>query len=483
MFSSSRLGTHEVKGGFEYFVSTRIGGNSQTSTGYVFQTDYKLDAANQPALDANGRLIPRFVPGNARVQVWKPLRGAEIDLTTASFFVNDRWVAARRLTVDLGLRFEKVGSEATGGIESIDVTTLVPRVAAAYALTGDGKTVLQATYGHYAGKYNDVQFSRNTNVGNADRAIMQYVGPAGEGVNFAPGFDPANYTVPVGGTFPSANIFFGDDLESPLTKEFSVALAREIGRNGWARATYVNRKATNFVEDFITIDGGITTIDINGLKGNFDNAIYRNTDLVSRDYQALDVQSAYRITPSLSVNGQWTMQIENHGNFEGESANNPAIPSFIGRLSGNLQGRPQLPVGPPRRLPGAQGAGVGELHARHGEVRPPRRGAALSLQLAAHLQPGGGVGADDGATGGRQPRLRADADDAAGVLRRARLAGVRGLRAVRPRPDLRRAGVGIVPSLGEARDAEPVQQPGHDLRGTRRSRPTWRVRRTPTACR
>ena len=43
------------------------------------------------------------------------------------------------------------------------------------------------TYGHYSGKYNDVQFSRNTNVGNADRYTMvQYTGPAGEGRDFAP---------------------------------------------------------------------------------------------------------------------------------------------------------------------------------------------------------------------------------------------------------------------------------------------------------
>jgi hypothetical protein len=329
MFSSRRFGTHEIKGGFEHFVSTRVGGNSQTSTGYVFQTDYKLGANGIPALDANGRLIPRFIPGNSRVQVWKPVRGAEIDITTASLFVNDHWVAAPRLSFDLGLRFEKVGTEATGGIESIDVSTLAPRVAASYALTADGRTILQGTYGHYAGKYNDVQFARNTNVGNADRAIMQYVGPAGEGVDFAAGFDPSNYTVPVGGTFPSANIFFADDLRSPLTKEFSVALAREIGRKGWARATYVNRRATDFVEDFITVDGGRTTIDVSGLKGTFDNAIYRNSDVARREYQAVDVQSAYRFTPSLSVNGQWTVQIENHGNFEGEAANNPAIPSLI----------------------------------------------------------------------------------------------------------------------------------------------------------
>ena len=87
-------GTHEVKGGFEYFTSTRVGGNSQTSTGYVFQTDYKL-GRRQPARRSTpaGRLIPRFVPGTSRLQTWMPLRGAAIDITTASLFVNDHWTA------------------------------------------------------------------------------------------------------------------------------------------------------------------------------------------------------------------------------------------------------------------------------------------------------------------------------------------------------------------------------------------------------
>ena len=329
MFGSPRFGSHEVKGGFEYFVSTRVGGNSQTSTGYVFQTDYKLDASNFPALDDQGRLIPRFVPGTSRVQVWQPLRGATLDLTTASLFVNDHWVANPRLTFDLGLRFESVSSEATGVASSVDAQTIVPRVAGTFDLFGDGRTVLQGTYGHYAGKYNDVQFSRNTNVGNADRYVAQYSGPAGEGADFAPGFDPANYTTSLSGTFPTANVFFVDDLRSPLTKEFSLAAAREFGR-GWARATYVNRRASDFVEDFITIDGGRTTIERNGLNGTFDNSVYRNTDLARREYQAVDLQTSYRAMAALSLFAQWTVQLENQGNFEGESANNPAVASLIG---------------------------------------------------------------------------------------------------------------------------------------------------------
>ena len=44
----ARLGTHEVKSGFEYFTSTRVGGNSQSLSGYVFQTDYKRRSGRAP---------------------------------------------------------------------------------------------------------------------------------------------------------------------------------------------------------------------------------------------------------------------------------------------------------------------------------------------------------------------------------------------------------------------------------------------------
>jgi hypothetical protein len=344
LLSSSRLGTHELKGGFEYFVSTRVGGNSQTSTGYVFQTDYRVGGSGAPALDANGRLIPRFVPGSSRVQVWLPARGATIDLTTTSLFVNDHWTAGSRLTLDLGARLEMVSSDATGSTHSVDARTLAPRLGAAYDLTGNGRTVLQATYGHYAGKYNDVQFSRNTSVGNPDRVTSQYTGPAGEGRDFAPGFDPANYT-PLGGIFPSVNIFFDDDLKSPLTREFTVGVGRELGRSGWARATYVNRHATDFVDDFITIDGGRTSISRGGISGLFDNAIYRNTDLPRRDYQAVELQWAQRVGSDLSVNAHWTTQLKNDGNFEGEGANNPAIGTLIGDYPEMYVGARSFPEG------------------------------------------------------------------------------------------------------------------------------------------
>jgi hypothetical protein len=323
------LGSHELKTGGEYFVSTRRTGNSQTSTGYIFQTDYKLDASGKPAYDANGRLIPVFTPGVSRLASWYPTRGAAIDIATTSFFVQDRWSAGSRLTLDLGLRYEHVGTEADLQTQAVRANTFMPRLGASYALTKDARTVVAATYGLYSGTYNDVQFSRNSAAGNADRITSTYTGPAGQGADFAAGFDPANYPTVIAGTFPTANVFFAGDLTSPTTKEATVSLSRDFDHGLWARARYVNRRATDFVEDYITIDAGKTTIIRNGVNfGTFDNAIYRNSDIPVRRYDAVDVQSGWQ-HKSLAVAGQWTVQLRNNGNFEGESANNPAVPSII----------------------------------------------------------------------------------------------------------------------------------------------------------
>jgi len=322
------IGSHELKSGVEYFVSSRQTGNSQTSTGYIFQTDYKLNGS-QPALDANGRMIPVFTPGTSRLATWMPTRGATIDITTTSLFATDRWVAGPRLTFDLGVRYEHVGTEADLQTQAVSANTFMPRLGATYALTKDGKTTVSATYGHYSGTYNDVQFSRNSAAGNADRITGQYTGPAGQGLDFAPAFDPANYTT-IAGTFPTANVFFAPDLKSPITKETTLSLGREFSNGLWARTRYVHRRATNFVEDYITIEDGKTTVIRNGVNfGTFDNATYRNSDLPKREYDAMDFQSGWQATRALMVSGQWTVQLHNNGNFEGEAANNPAIPSII----------------------------------------------------------------------------------------------------------------------------------------------------------
>ena len=330
--STGNTGRHEIKGGYEFFRSQDIGGNSQTSTGYVFDADYLTDASGTvPILDSTGHFIPLFVPGETNLENWLPVRGAKINVDNNSFYVQDHWAINSKFSADLGLRYERVRSEATGGLVGIDTDTIVPRLGVGYDVKGDGKHVVHVTYGHYSGRYNEAQIGANTNVGNPDETIGIYTGPAGQGRNFAPGFDPANYEI-VEGDFPTVNVFFEDDLSSPIVKEFTTSYGINLlnGR-GFAQAAYIWRDWGNFIEDFINTSNGATHVVKEGIDyGSFTNKIYRNTNDALRAYQSLEFQGRYNLKPRWTVNGNWTVQLQNEGNYTGEAANQPGVLGRIG---------------------------------------------------------------------------------------------------------------------------------------------------------
>jgi hypothetical protein len=53
---------------------------------------------------------------------------------------------------------------------------------------------------------------------------------------------------------------------------------------------------------------------------------YRNTDLPIRKYQSIQFEARSRVW-QLPVQGHYTVQIKNHGNFEGEAGNQPGNPT------------------------------------------------------------------------------------------------------------------------------------------------------------
>ena len=344
--SRPRWGTHDVKAGVELFSLVLRGGNSQSSTGYLFNTDY-ASAAGRPLTDATGRVVPVWIPGASTVGNTLPTRGAELDITTTSFYLQDRWTPTVRLALDLGLRFEHVSSVATGDAPGIGVNAFMPRLSASYELRDDGRTVVGASYAHYSGRYTSSIFGRNTPVANAGRVTSVYNGPAGQGYDFAPAFDLANYSV-VSGSFPTANIFLDADLHSPLTREVTLSAGQQVGGQGAVRAMYVWRRATGLVESFIDDPSaaGRTTVALNGVTfGTFDNVYYRNSDTAVRDYQAVELQGNYRLRSNWSVVGQWTLQLKNDGNYEGEAANQPGIGSVLGDYPELLTENRNYPMG------------------------------------------------------------------------------------------------------------------------------------------
>jgi hypothetical protein len=327
--STTVMGTHDIKGGFERFVSTRTGGNSQTATGFVMSTDY-LVSGGAPVFGADGRIVPVFQPGMSRIEQWIPTTGAQLDLTTDSFYVHDRWNLNRHWNFDLGLRYERVRGEATGDITTADTDTWVPRLGASFDVAGDGRFILQTTFGEYSGKYNEAQFGRITPVGTPSLLLWEYTGAPGQGVNFMPAYDLNNYRI-IGGSFPLENRRFATDLSSPTAREFTVAAGTAFGRGGHAKVTYVQRDFRNFIERFITMDTGQVDVIRDGRNfGRFDVEEFRNTDEPIREYRAIQLQTRYNPFTWMPVHASWTMQIRNHGTLEGEATNQPGNWSSFG---------------------------------------------------------------------------------------------------------------------------------------------------------
>ncbi|HXE80623.1 MAG TPA: TonB-dependent receptor [Vicinamibacterales bacterium] len=326
------FGSHDLKGGFEWFRSLNTGGNGQSPTGYVFWTDYLRDADGKPAFDDQGRIIPLFIPEGSWVFRWIAQRGAEIQIDTTSFYLQDRWAVHKRLTLDLGMRYEKVRSEATGDIIGADTDTWVPRLAATYDVRGDGTVLAQATYGHYSGRHGESFFASNTEVGNPSVVIWEYHGPEGQGLDFAPGTDLSNYPTVLFGSFGTANVFLEPGLSAPVAREFTLSIGSELGRRSYVKATYVQRKTTGFIDDYITADNGQTEVIREGINfGTLDNIVYRNApDDLRREYRALVLQARHQLTDRWLVSGHYTAQLRNHGNYEGEAGNQPGVPTFYG---------------------------------------------------------------------------------------------------------------------------------------------------------
>ena len=328
---TERGGTHDLKFGYEDFTNTNIAGNSQSPTDWVFFSDPVLDSAGNVVL-IDGKAQPRFIPGfsfSTYGVFFQAVRGAQLDLEVQSLFVNDRWQLGEHWSFNLGGRYEMVDSKTNAGAEPVDTDQISPRLAASYDLKGDGRYIFDATYGQYTGGYGfgGNSFDAVTNVGNPSYVYGPYVGPAGQGVNFAPGFDPANYAL-ILGSDPKASAFFEDDVSSPEVEEWTASFGYRLPRNGWLKATYVNRDTSNFIEDIIDIENGTTVIDIQGVQAEVTNRVFDNSDAPTREYEGFVLQGRYNFRPRWFVEGSWTYQMQNHGNFEGESGQGFGASSF-----------------------------------------------------------------------------------------------------------------------------------------------------------
>lgn len=189
---------------------------------------------------------------------------ANMRQTQASVFAQDDYQVARRLVLNLGLRYELAtvlsspshrlsnytidrgvfvpGIDTESGLYEGDHNNFAPRIGFAYMLTGDGRTVMRGGYGIY---YDNIVFStvvvQNINEHPSSPPWLALsLFPRGPGT-IGGVFNPASLLT----TFaPPTGHSFDQQLRTPYAQHFNLTLQRELGRSLLLSFGYVGTKTS-----------------------------------------------------------------------------------------------------------------------------------------------------------------------------------------------------------------------------------------------
>jgi len=211
------------------------------------------------------------------------------------FFIDDQWTPTNRLTVNLGLRFDRqtakydkgiiydqpldadgkadpsmigklgVARYRSGSDNVFDFNNLAPRFGMTYQLTSDAKTALKLNYGRY---FAPITIENLDRVGPDNEPVYQYryfydlpvhlVDLDGNGIigyedNLAAmrilhGYAPVHVNEQI--IQPAYNLNVQDGMKNQHTDQLTIGIERELFRNFSVSATYINRQTKNIIVRF-----------------------------------------------------------------------------------------------------------------------------------------------------------------------------------------------------------------------------------------
>ncbi len=313
---TSSAGAHDIVFGVDLYDDQVQENFHNSGSGYSLGTYWPQDIR----IDA-GEIWGIFEPWYTYIIDGRVLEPSQrSSLKTNSIYANDTLRVGRRLTLNLGLRYDEHDGENQAGLKVIADSMLSPRLGASWDVAGDGSWIVNASFGRYVTSPNIWVADTGSAAGQSLWNWYTYLGPAVYASDL--GSNPAaveqvmnwffdNPSDPTWLWVPGLTPKIGDNLRSPYGDELTIGLAKRLGNRGTFRMDFVHREYDDFYTAFLTPGQTGSHPDV----GTFDLAIYENEgDLLERVYDGLMTRFDYRIGDRWVFGGSWTWS-DNRGNY------------------------------------------------------------------------------------------------------------------------------------------------------------------------
>jgi len=242
-WSESKYTKLQVNAALSHFADDFIAGNHE----FKFGVQYTRGTAKNIGSYSGGVVYYLYYGEPYSAYFQAPYSDGE-SLNKLGVFIDDSWSITKRLTLNLGLRFDRqdgnflevdrldssmqpTGEKVPGQDNIVVWNNWSPRVGLAYQLTSDMKTILRANYGHYYEGMTLDMFARMSK-GYPTVYTYGYDWDTGQYDDFWYSWDP------------SAGYAIGD-VKNSLCKQFSVGITRELITDLALELTYVYKYTSN----------------------------------------------------------------------------------------------------------------------------------------------------------------------------------------------------------------------------------------------
>lgn len=311
LFVENALGSHEIKSGVEYLQG--VGGRT---------LNFRDHPQNPYSADGYYLYYIMNYLGEPFYGVWYAPYQVKEHSQNIGLFVQDAWTITRRLTANIGLRFDRMQGiyppqmqdEGTRTLPVYDIeynrsvtkrttaytwNTLSPRAGLVFDVTGDGKTTLKASFA----RYYIANLTQWVTRGNPN-GFVSFYGALNPDYSLA-----ALWDFGVAGPEYVPKYGYGNfKFKTPYTDEYIIGIERELFRDTAFGVRYIRRMSRNNIEDadatYLNLDKLLTTgeyewyyyepVTVTDPYDDAEQTFYNRTALLVSDWYMINPPDANR---------------------------------------------------------------------------------------------------------------------------------------------------------------------------------------------